>query len=76
MIPDGQKVWMDGMEWNGWTDARTTPKLYPSDYIPPDNNTIGKNYSTAPQVAIYVFRDQKVIPNIRNFIDFNAFTCL
>ena len=34
MVPDRQKVWMDGQ--NGrteWTDGRTTPKLYPSDFV-------------------------------------------
>ena len=29
MVPDRQKVRTDGMD--GRTDARTTPKLYPSD---------------------------------------------
>ena len=27
MVPDRQKVWTDGM------DGRTTPKLYPSDFV-------------------------------------------
>ena len=31
MVPDRQTVWTDGQ--NGRTDGRTTPKLYPSDFV-------------------------------------------
>ena len=31
MVPDGKKVLMDGQ--TEWTDARTMPKLYPSDFV-------------------------------------------
>ena len=31
MVPDGQKVRTDG--WTDGMDARTTPKLYPSDFV-------------------------------------------
>ena len=31
MVPDRQKVRTDGR--NGWMDGRTTPKLYPSDFV-------------------------------------------
>ena len=31
MVLDRQKVWRDGR--TKWTDARTTPKLYPSDFV-------------------------------------------
>ena len=32
MVPDGQKVGTDGRT-EGGTDARTMPKLYPSDFV-------------------------------------------
>ena len=31
MVPDRQKVWTDGM--TELTDGRTSPKLYPSDFL-------------------------------------------